>query len=229
MAGDGWLSAENIQKFLDEVDRELGHGRSKVEMYIAGGARMILGLRDNRATSDIDGLIRAGHGQLIDAARRVGRRHNVGDNWMNEEMSLSLPRKKDSGEVTLYAGKRLVIKGASKKHMLAMKLHAHRAVDISDAAAIADLMDIKDTKTAQKIAEDVYETEGPESRKKIHRGLDLLTDARPDIERNHEPRPRGHKLQPAGAMGTGSDKQRTETTAARGHGTGAGGVPSPRR
>ena len=103
-------------------------------------------------------------------------------------MSLSLPRKKDSGEVTLYAGNKLVIKGASKKHMLAMKLHAHRTVDIGDAAAIADLMDIKDTATAQKIAEDVYETEGPESRKKIHRGLELLAEARPDLARNHESR-----------------------------------------
>ena len=75
MARDGWLNAENIQKFLDEVDRELGHGRDRVEMYIAGGARMILGLRDNRATSDIDGLIEA-IDRFIDQKSR-GRRQAI--------------------------------------------------------------------------------------------------------------------------------------------------------
>lgn len=226
MAGDGWLNAENVRQFLDEVDKEPGHGRGKVEMYVAGGARMLLGLRDNRSTNDIDGVIREGHGRLIEASRRVGRRHNIGDNWMNEEMSLSLPRKRDSGEVTLYTGNRLVIRGASKKHMLAMKLHAHRAVDISDAAAIVDLMEIHDTATAQKIAEDVYETEGWKAKQTIHRGLDLLADARPDLTRNHEPRPHGEELKPPRTPDKGTTKQSEETYPVQGQGLSAGGVPT---
>ena len=41
MAGSGSLNPSNIRNLLDEVDRELGHGQERVEMYVAGGARMI--------------------------------------------------------------------------------------------------------------------------------------------------------------------------------------------
>ena len=48
MAGNGFLNPSNIRNVFDEVDRELGHGRDRVEMYVAGGARMILGIRNDR-------------------------------------------------------------------------------------------------------------------------------------------------------------------------------------
>ena len=173
-------------------------------MYVAGGARMILGIRNDRTTSDVDGLIKQGHGRLIEAAQHVSRRHaGLDANWLNEEMSLSIPRKEDTGAVTLYTGNRLIVRGASKPHMLAMKLRAHREVDIADASALVDAMNIKDTSSAQKIAEEVYSEEDEkalrQARLKICVGLEQLAAERPDLVKNHEPRPEGYKLQPPGS------------------------------
>ena len=128
MAGTGSLNPANIRSLLDELDRELGHGRDRVEMYVAGGARMILGLRDDRSTGDIDGLIRQGHGRLIKAAKQVSLRHaDLDPNWLNEEMSLAIPRKEDTGEVTLYTGNRLTIRGVKTPHARHEALRAPRS------------------------------------------------------------------------------------------------------
>ena len=215
MAGNGFLNPSNIRDVFDEVNRELGHSRDRVEMYIAGGARMILGIRNDRSTSDVDGLIKQGHGRLIKAAQHVSRRHaDLEANWLNEEMSLSIPRKEDTGAVTLYTGKKLIVRGASKPHMLGMKLRAHREVDIADASALVDVMKIKDTRSAQKIAEEVYSEEDEkalqQARLEINVGLEHLAAERPDLVKNHEPRPEGYKLQPPGSteLGKAGDSNR---------------------
>lgn len=65
MAGSGSLNAANIRKLLDELDRELGHGRDRVEMYVSGGSVGAQSEDHSCAARDVDGLIRQGHGRLI--------------------------------------------------------------------------------------------------------------------------------------------------------------------
>ena len=54
MAGNGWLTPSNINEVFKELDRSLEKEGEHVEMYVAGGARMILGLRTDRVTEDVD-------------------------------------------------------------------------------------------------------------------------------------------------------------------------------
>ena len=49
MAGNGWLTPSNINEVFKELDRSLEKEGEHVEMYVAGGARMILGLRTDRS------------------------------------------------------------------------------------------------------------------------------------------------------------------------------------
>ena len=185
MAGDGFLDTNSLPRMLDALDRELGRERAKATVYIAGGARMILGIREDRKTSDIDGVIREGHGAVVKATQRIARREGIPESWLNEQMTQSIPRKPDTGEVTLYSGRHLLVRGASLKHMLAMKIYAHRRVDIEDAKEIIKKLKIDNTAEVRKITEDVYSDQLPEVQKKLDSGLGALADACPDLERNH--------------------------------------------
>ena len=106
-------------------------------------------------------------------------------------MQVLLPRKEDKRAETIYEGRSLTVKGASKEYMLGMKLAAGRDIDIDDASTLMDNMKIPDTKTAQKIAERVFEEDTPKELQKtrtiINMSLDFLATERPDIKKNHDP------------------------------------------
>ena len=61
MVGSGPLTSESVAGLLDELDRELHQaGGGRAELYLAGRARMLLGWRTDRRTSDLDGVMRTG-------------------------------------------------------------------------------------------------------------------------------------------------------------------------
>lgn len=196
MAGDGWITPSNINNVLNELDEYLAQQNQHVEMYIAGGARMVLGLTTDRKTKDIDGIIRRGRDALQEAAQAVGERRGIAPGWVNEDMWTAIPRQRDSQEQTVYKGKNLTIQGASPEHMLAMKLRGTRDIDEEDTDEIIRHLGVKDTGHAFAIAERVYQTDGNRARLEILKGIERLAERRPDIEITHRPlRPtekRGH-------------------------------------
>ena len=187
MAGSGWLTPSNINEVFKELDTALEHEGEHVEMYIAGGARMILGLKTDRATKDIDGIIRSGRNALERAAKQVGARHGAEPGWINERMWTAMPQLNDTRAQTLYNGRHLKITGASPEHMLAMKLRATRTVDADDADAIIRLIDIRDTGSALAIAEKVYQADGNRARLEILKGVERLAQRQPQLARTHGP------------------------------------------
>lgn len=50
MVGSGPLTSESVSGLLDELDRELHRVGGRAELYLAGGARMLLGWRTDRRT-----------------------------------------------------------------------------------------------------------------------------------------------------------------------------------
>ena len=185
MAGSGPLNAHNIISVLDALDKELAYDRARAEIYIAGGARMLFGMRSNRTTSDIDGIFRKGHGTLTKAIKKVGKRLDLPANWLNEQMTQSLPMRKDNNEVTLYHGKRLTVRGASPKHMLAMKVYAARDVDMGDIRVLAKRLKIEDTSEMARITKHVYEGSAACNDADITEKLDRISDSIPELKRNH--------------------------------------------
>ena len=60
MVGSGPLNSEIVVGLLEDLDRELDRAGGPAELYLAGGARMLLGWRTDRRTSDLDGVMRTG-------------------------------------------------------------------------------------------------------------------------------------------------------------------------
>ena len=185
MAGSGALDRDRLEKLFKELDRELRHEPARVEVYVAGGARMAFGLRIGRSTNDVDGIIRQGHGAAVKAIRNVARRHKLDDSWMNEAMTQSLPTKPDRGEETLYYGARLTIKGASTRHMLGMKIYAGRKVDIDDAEVLVRRLGLKTTREIEEIGTTLYGTRGNEALDTIRESVNKLAQRIPELTVNH--------------------------------------------
>ena len=51
---------------------------------------------------DVDARIDAGHSRLTEAVRRVGRRHGLGDSWLNEQATTAMPHAADVRARMLY-------------------------------------------------------------------------------------------------------------------------------
>lgn len=185
MIGSGPLNSENVTGLLEELDRELRRAGGRAELYLAGGARMLFGWRTDRRTSDLDGVMRTGQDLLMASAIKISRRLGLESTWVNPAVTYFVPNRPDPGEATLFEGHALTVKGASAEHMLAMKLRAHRDIDLDDARVLIHQLKLTDTRQIQRIAEHAYEGHGADTRKMIRQGLKRIAGTMPDLTVNH--------------------------------------------
>ena len=79
------FSADSLEAAFRDLSRELQWHHVRAHIYVIGGAAMALGFDNRRHTMDVDALIKRGHGPVVDAVRRIGRRRGWPDTWLNEE------------------------------------------------------------------------------------------------------------------------------------------------
>ena len=131
------LDYDRLVGLLGEVGDELRSVGANGAVYVVGGSAMVLaGYTENRVTHDVDAHITEGHGHVVDAVRKVGRRHGLPGSWLNEQVTPYLSRNDDSGATLVFEHPNLVVTAASPARLLAMKLMAGRAQDIDDARAL---------------------------------------------------------------------------------------------
>ena len=225
MAGTGPLNSENIARLIEDLDEALHEAGGQAELYLAGGARMLFGWRTDRHTSDIDGVMRTGQNVLMATAIRISKRHGLEPTWVNPAVTYFVPTKPDPGEVTLYSGKALTVKGASIEHMLAMKIRGHRNIDLDDAEVLIQRLKLTDTQAIQRIAEDAYEGHRGENRTMIQEGLKRIAETMPNLTINHFAGERRQPVEPPTVLPPGHKLQPPERT----HAEGGGKTPADAR
>ena len=160
----GPLDRERIVKLFDELSAELRFSRTRAQIYIVGGAAMSLAFDRVRTTRDVDARIDTGHSRLVEAVRKVGRRHGLGDTWLNDQATTAIPRAADGRAETVYQSQHLTVTGASAKHLLAMKLLAARGKDREDIAVLCKHLGLKGPQEAIRIYKDLFPDEKLKSR-----------------------------------------------------------------
>lgn len=155
----GPLDRERLVKLFDELSAELRFSRTRAQIYIVGGAAMSLAFDRERTTRDVDARIDTGHSRLVEAVRKVGRRHGLGDTWLNDQATTAIPRSPDRRAETVYQSQHLTVTGASAKHLLAMKLLAARGKDREDIAALCKHLGLKGPEEAIRIYKDLFPDE----------------------------------------------------------------------
>ena len=142
---------------------ELRFQGARAQIYLVGGAAMSLAFSRERTTMDVDARIDTGHYRLTQAVQAVGRRHGLGDSWLNEQVTTALPREADVRPNTLYQSRHLTVTGASAKHLLAMKLLAAREKDREDIGVLCKHLGLEGPDEAIRIYEELF----PEERVKL--------------------------------------------------------------
>ena len=131
------LDYDRLVALLSELGDELRSVGASGAVYVVGGSAMVLaGYTENRVTHDVDAHITDGHGHVVNAVRRVGRRHGLPGSWLNEQVTPYLSGTADEAAKLVFTHPNLVVTAASPARLLAMKLMAGRAQDIDDARAL---------------------------------------------------------------------------------------------
>ena len=155
----GPLGRKRILELFDELSKELRFQGARAQIYIIGGAAMSLAFDRERTTKDVDARIDTGHYRLTQAVRAVGRRHGLGDAWLNDQATTGMPQAADRRAQTLYESAYLTVTGASARHLLAMKLLAARDKDRADIAVLCQQLGLEDSKEAVEIYRELFPEE----------------------------------------------------------------------
>ena len=155
----GPLDRKRILELFDELSRELRFQGARAQIYIVGGAAMSLAFSRERTTKDVDARIDTGHSRLTEAVRTVGRRHGLGDSWLNEQATTTIPRGGDARAQTLYQSPYLTVTGASARHLLAMKLLAARGTDRADIAVLCEHLGLESPEDGIRIYKELFPEE----------------------------------------------------------------------
>lgn len=122
----------------DEVLSETAPSGVLYVLYVIGGVAMGA-LFDGRMTQDVDVATAEIPPQVVDAAAEVARRHNIAANWVNNQaaafVEADLP---PSAFEPIYEGRCLLVRAASPRILLALKLMSGRGRDIADIVELAD-------------------------------------------------------------------------------------------
>ena len=110
------LDRKKLEALFAELDVELDRIDASAEVYVAGGARMAFGLSDGRVTSDVDAAFRKTEGPVGQALAAVAERNGLAPDWINSAMVGSAPTSADTGESTLYEGRRLHPRTRQRRH-----------------------------------------------------------------------------------------------------------------
>ena len=181
----GLLDRERLLNLFDELSAELRFSRTRAQIYIVGGAAMSLAFDRERTTRDVDARIDTGLSRLVEAVRKVGRRHGLGDTWLNDQATTAIPRSADRRSETLYSSPHLTVTGASARHLLAMKLLAARGKDREDVAVLAKHLKLKESADAIRIYKELFPDEKlkPQARQVLDWAFRTRMHERPGPER----------------------------------------------
>lgn len=112
------LSKEQILRCFEELNEELRLAGHKGEVGIVGGAVMCLVFNARQSTRDVEAIFEPS--QLIrTAAKKIGRRHHLAEDWLNDAAKGYLTSNFKRTNVALMSN--LVIWAPEARYMLAMK------------------------------------------------------------------------------------------------------------
>jgi hypothetical protein len=118
------LTRDDIVLLLGELANELEAEGIRGNLFLVGGAAMALAYSARRATRDLDAIFEPKQ-VIYDAAQRVGDRHGLPPDWLNDGVKGFLPGS-DPDATVLFDRPGLAVRIASPGYLFAMKVLAAR-------------------------------------------------------------------------------------------------------
>ncbi len=125
------------------------------DLYVVGGAAMVLAYHAERMTRDVDAVF-APAAEIYEAARDVGEELGLPSGWLNDAAKGFVPGP-DPGRLPVLDVPGLRVTAASAEYLLGMKLLAARAErDREDIAQLADMMGLGDADSVLQVVARLY-------------------------------------------------------------------------
>lgn len=149
------LSREELIGLLEEISAELETQGLRGDLFVVGGAAMALAYNTRRSTRDLDAVFEP-KGVIYQAARVVGDRHDLSQDWLNDGVKGFLPGE-DPNATTLFDRPGLSVRVASPQYLFAMKAVAARIErDASDLLHLYRLCGFASVEEALECVEQHY-------------------------------------------------------------------------
>lgn len=118
------LSRDELLRLLDEIGTHLERDGLHSHLFVVGGAAMALAYNTRRSTRDLDAVFEP-KSAVYEAAKKVGVRHGLGSEWLNDAVTGFLPGE-DPNATTVFDHPGLSVRVASPEYLFAMKAMAAR-------------------------------------------------------------------------------------------------------
>jgi hypothetical protein len=158
------LRKEDIQRGLEQLDQKAKRDGLVVDISVYGGAALILAFDLQRATRDVDVVIKGDVSLVRKLAAEVAEENHWPESWLNDGVKGFVSANEDMQQLGLDAGNKggVRIYTPSAKYLFAMKCMAMRseegAHDRGDISFLAREAGIKDTDTALDLVASFYPT-----------------------------------------------------------------------
>ena len=149
------LSRDDIVMVLSELADELEARGIHGDLFLVGGAAMALAYSTRRATQDLVAVFEPKQA-IYDAAGRVGDRHGLPSDWLNDGVKGFLPGP-DPDATVLFDRPGLAVRVASPRYLFAMKVLAARVErDADDLRILFELSGFTSISEALDQVQSVY-------------------------------------------------------------------------
>jgi hypothetical protein len=122
---DGLVSADEFLDALRSLGAKLHRRGVTADVYVFGGAAMVIAYQARPATRDIDAVFEP-DSEVIDAAREVARERGWPLSWLNNQASTYVSHVPDRRRHLILEAPGIRCMAASPEHLLAMKVMAAR-------------------------------------------------------------------------------------------------------
>lgn len=130
------MTADEITKYLTELNEELRIADIKGELSLFGGSVMVLAFKARIATKDVDAIFFPSS-EIRAAAARIAERHGLNPNWLNDGVKGYVV---EHSENVFFHLSNLTVFIPEADYLLAMKALAARA-DTEDESDVITLIE----------------------------------------------------------------------------------------
>lgn len=166
MSDSPLLDRERIEQAFVLLGEKLAARGVVADIYVFGGAAMVLAYDAQRATRDVDAIFQP-HGIVLDEARNVAETLGFPQWWLNEQASVYVSGKTDPGKRNVFDHPGLRVAAASPEHMLAMKVLSGRPRDVDDIRLLLRELKVTRAEDAFTVCSSVFPDEEIPARSRL--------------------------------------------------------------
>jgi len=150
---------KRIEDLLTKLGARCTTRGIKAEMFLVGGAAMVLAYSRERMTRDLDAVFEP-KTPVYELARQSANEEGIPPDWLNDAVKGLMPDRADDGEQVTFSAPGISVAIASPGYLFSMKaLSARQEADGGDLVSLARILGITTSEQAFAVIDRYYRPE----------------------------------------------------------------------